>query len=243
MLLEYRHEPHLGSPDGWRVGEDGRVERLSDRIEHVTGGRIVGRPAELAWREEFRLDAAGLDDLRTAIGAALARLHSDRYGTPEEAARYGRTVWRLHENASTREIAVEGFPRVREPVLDELLQTLLRARLRDEGAVSTVWTWRAGGAEHSREYAGEPALVDALAPLLRVVLPTGSEAREVGEPAPQDPPLLEVQWRVGGREGERIAVYPDGRRLLHTEGGERETAPLDEYALAELRTQLPSLGG
>jgi hypothetical protein len=258
MLLEYRHEPHLGSPDGWRVGEDGRVDHLSDRIEHVAGGRIVGRPAELAWREWFRIDAAGLEDLRTAIGATLARVHHDRYGTPEDAARYGRTVWHLSGEEGVREIAVEGFPRVREPALDELLQTLLRARTRGEGPVSTVWTWREDGTEHRREYAGEPALVDALAPLLTAVLPTGGDRsretlasgshppfgqHEVGEPSPQGPALLEVQWRIGGQDGERITIYPDGRRLLHTEHGERETEPLDEYALAELRERLPSLGG
>jgi hypothetical protein len=239
LLLDYLNEPERGSPIGWRVDVEGRVEQLSDSRAHVDdSGRVVLEPAPLEWREEYRLDANGLESLREAIRAALTRVDRDHYGQAGDVSDGRRLTWRFEIDGRRREIVVDGFPVVMVAPLDELLQTLLRARSGDE-AVSTVWTWRTGTAATTREFAGEPAGVAKLAPLLELALP-GALGEPAGD-APDDPPLLEIEWRVGGAPGDRLAVYPDGSRILEENGRARKAPPLGEKTLTTLIEGLASL--
>ncbi len=212
MLLEVRAEPAHGDPTTWRVHDDGRVEERTD-----------------GWHESSRLDDTGLVHVRAAVRAALEQVDRDHYG--EAAAIEGgtRMTWRL----GTREIVVEGYPLVQVQPLDELLQTLLR-ELGRKGTISTRWRWQS----ESREFAGEPAAVPELVPLLELVLP--EQAGDVTAP-PAGTPLLEIEWRVDGSPGDRLAVYPDGRRILVEDGLAHEADPLGASALELLRERLRSL--
>lgn len=215
MLLEYVNEGERDTV-GWRVTDSGAVEELVD------GGD--------GWRKAFQLDETGLAELREAIETTLARVDRDHYAPEGSVSHARRLTWRL----GGRTIVIDGFPIMKVPLLDELLQTLLRMRFRGEGAVSTVWIWDG----HRREFPGEPADVAELAPLLDLVLPPDGGSRG----APEDgTPLLQVDWLVGGEPGDSVEVYPDGRRVLVEDGRRKEADPLSEGDLAELRARLARL--
>ena len=125
-------------------------------------------------------------------------------------------TWRL----GTREIVVEGYPLVQVQPLDELLQTLLR-ELGRKGTISTRWRWQS----ESREFAGEPAAVPQLVPLLELVLP--EQARATSR---LRRPGHRCSRSSGGSTGARatgVAVYPDGRRILVEDGIAHEADALD----------------
>jgi hypothetical protein len=212
VLLEVRAEPAHGDPTTWRVHEDGRFEELTDE-----------RSAS------DRLDAAGLERVRAAVRAALERVDGDHYGAGAAVEGGTRMTWRL----GTREIVVDGYPLIRVGALDDVLQTLLRERAR-KGTISTRWIWEG----ESREFAGEPAALPQLVPLLDLVLPerTGDVTN-----APAGTPLLEIEWQIDGVPGDRLAVYHDGKRILEEDGVAREAGALDASALEALRDGLQAL--
>ena len=244
MLLEYLNEPDDGgNATGWRVGEDGLVEQLSDRSETVeVTGETTGEQVPLEWRESFRLDAAAIESLRDAIRSALGQVDEDHFGADSHVSHPRRLTWRLDDDGKTREIIVDGFPAVKVPPLDELLQTLLRLRHRDEGPVSTRWTWTTDGDQHTRDFDGEPAENAKLAAALDLVMPAPGDAPAgTGDDGHEGAPLLEIQWLAGNSPGDLLTVYPDGARVLKESGSVTRLAALPDGSVTELKTQLELL--
>ncbi len=243
MLLEYLNEPDDGgSATGWRVSQDGLVEQLSDRAETVeVTGETSGEHVPLEWRESFQLDAAGLESLRDAIRSALEHVDENHFGADSHVSHPRRLTWRLDDAGKKREIIIDGFPAVKVAPLDELLQTLLRLRHRDEGPVSTRWTWTVDGDDQTRDFDGEPAENAKLAPVLDLVMPAPGDASTGNGNSPKGPPLLEIEWFAGDESGDRLTVYADGGRVLNESGSVTHLSPLTEGSLAELEKQLARL--
>ena len=153
-----------------------------------------------------------------------------------------RLTWRLDDDGKTREIIVDGFPAVKVPPLDELLQTLLRLRHRDEGPVSTRWTWTTDGDQHTRDFDGEPAENAKLAAALDLVMPApGDASAGTGDDGHDGAPLLEIQWLAGDSPGDLLTVYPDGARVLKESGSVTRLGALPDGSVTELKTQLELL--
>ena len=244
MLLEYLNEPDDGgSATGWRVSEDGLVEQLSDRAETVeVTGETTGEQVPLEWRESFQLDAAGIESLRDAIRSALEQVDENHFGADSHVSHPRRLTWRLDDAGKTREIVIDGFPAVKVAPLDELLQTLLRLRHRDEGPVSTRWTWTTDGDEQTRDFDGEPAENAKLAPVLDLVMPAPGDAldRQRGRRAERPAPTRDRVVR-GGRTGRSAHGLPRRRSRAERKrvGHPSERAP--GASVAELEKQLERL--
>jgi hypothetical protein len=60
--------------------------------------------------------------------------------------------------------------------------------------------------------------------------------------APEDgTPFLQVEWQVGGKPGDSVEIYPDGRRVLVEAGERKDAGALGEGQLADLRSRLDTL--
>jgi hypothetical protein len=201
VVVWYVTERQQAPPSGLRVLGDGRAEVLD-------GG---------TWREVWRYDDAALAELREATAAAAAGL-DDRYGTTGQDDASVQT-WRLATDAGLQSTVI-AMPHALPPPLQRLYRRIFELRPQEDA--SSVWRARVGDDLVERHVDGEPAGVQAIAPLVRALFVRAGEAGDEMPADPGAPLLVEIEWSADGKVTETTRVFADGRNVSVKGGAEED---------------------